>query len=113
LNEALHILGEAAFLGAIHDSAERYPPQNCHPNTREAVRKTIMDWIPKVSCYHSSGFMELQVSARRRSSKQSQRCFAVHPDLMRLGGAAFSLTEESLTAIEAIFCSQQSHVNWR
>jgi NACHT domain len=31
--------------GAIHDSAERYPPPNCHPDTRKAVRQIIMDWI--------------------------------------------------------------------
>ena len=32
-------------LGAIHDSAERSPPPNCHPNTRKAVRRIILDWI--------------------------------------------------------------------
>jgi NACHT domain len=32
-------------LGAIHDSAERYPPPNCHPDTRKAVRQIISDWI--------------------------------------------------------------------
>ena len=34
-------------LGAIHDSAERHPPLNCHPDTRkpEAVRQIILDWI--------------------------------------------------------------------
>ena len=32
-------------LGAIHDSAERYPSPNCHPETRKAVRKIILDWI--------------------------------------------------------------------
>ena len=32
-------------LGAIHDSAERYPSPNCHPDTRKAVRKIILDWI--------------------------------------------------------------------
>ena len=31
--------------GAIHDSAERYPPPNCHPDTRKAVRQIIIDWI--------------------------------------------------------------------
>jgi NACHT domain len=31
--------------GAIHDSAERYPPPNCHPDTRKAVRQIIVDWI--------------------------------------------------------------------
>jgi len=32
-------------LGAIHNSAERYPPPNCHPGTRRAVRQIILDWI--------------------------------------------------------------------
>ena len=32
-------------LGAIHDSAERSPPPNCHPDTRKAVRQIILDWI--------------------------------------------------------------------
>ena len=32
-------------LGAIHDSAERYPPPNCHPDTRKAVKQIILDWI--------------------------------------------------------------------
>ena len=31
--------------GAIHDSSERYPPPNCHPDTRKAVRQIILDWI--------------------------------------------------------------------
>jgi energy-coupling factor transporter ATP-binding protein EcfA2 len=39
----------AASLGAIHDSAERCPPPNCHPNTRIAVRKIILDWIHEES----------------------------------------------------------------
>ena len=36
-------------LGAIHDSAERYPSPNCHPDTRKAVRKIILDWIDSES----------------------------------------------------------------
>ena len=32
-------------LGAIHDSVERYPPPNCHSDTRKAVRQVILDWI--------------------------------------------------------------------
>ena len=36
-------------LEADHDSAERYPSPNCHPNTRKAVRKIILDWIDSES----------------------------------------------------------------
>ena len=41
----LHILRLGVSLGAIHDSAERYPSPNCHPDTRKAVRQIILDWI--------------------------------------------------------------------
>ena len=36
-------------LGAIHDSAERYPSPKCHPETRKAVQKIILDWIDSES----------------------------------------------------------------
>jgi NACHT domain len=48
-NEGLHALSLAISDGAIHDSAERYPPPNCHPDTRKAVRQIIVDWIHKES----------------------------------------------------------------
>ena len=44
-NEGLHTLRLASSLGAIHDSGERSPPPNCHPDTRKAVRQIILDWI--------------------------------------------------------------------
>ena len=31
--------------GAFHNSAERYDPPKCHPNTRKAILKMIMDWV--------------------------------------------------------------------
>ena len=36
-------------LGALHDSAERSPAPNCHPDTRKAVRQIILDWIRESS----------------------------------------------------------------
>ena len=47
-------------LGAIHDSSERFPPPNCHPDTRKAVRKIILDWIHSES---STSFFWLYGSA--------------------------------------------------
>ena len=44
-NEGLHYLKLGVSLGAIHDSAERSPAPNCHPGTRKAVRRIILDWI--------------------------------------------------------------------
>ena len=43
--EELHILRLGISLGAIHDAAERYPPPNCHPETRKAIRQIILKWI--------------------------------------------------------------------
>ena len=48
-------------LGAIHDSSERFPPPNCHPDTREAVRDIILDWIHNKSS--ESSFFWLYGSA--------------------------------------------------
>ena len=31
--------------GAFHNSDERYDPPKCHPHTRKAVLKKIMDWV--------------------------------------------------------------------
>ena len=31
--------------GAFHNSDERYDPPKCHPHTRRAVLKKIMDWV--------------------------------------------------------------------
>ena len=47
--EGLHILRLGVSLGGIHDSSERYPAPNCHPDTRNAVRQIILDWVCKES----------------------------------------------------------------
>ena len=38
-------LGKMIAPGAFHNSAERYDPPKCHPKTREAVLKALMDWV--------------------------------------------------------------------
>ena len=35
--------------GAFHNSEERYDPPKCHPHTRRAVLKKIMDWVKHVN----------------------------------------------------------------
>ena len=45
MDKGLHYLKLGVSLGAIHDSAERYPSPNCHPDTRKVVRQIILDWI--------------------------------------------------------------------
>ena len=49
MTEGLHILKLGVSLGAIHDSSERFPAPNCHPDTRKAVRQIILDWISNES----------------------------------------------------------------
>ncbi|PPQ90930.1 hypothetical protein CVT25_008297 [Psilocybe cyanescens] len=42
---AIDRLMEAASLGALHNSAERFDPPKCHPNTRTVVLQKLMDWF--------------------------------------------------------------------
>ena len=41
----MHKLAQLMAPGAFHNSAERYDPPKCHPNTRKAILKKIMDWV--------------------------------------------------------------------
>ena len=56
-------------------------------------------------------FTDLLVPVRQLSFRQLQNICAVHPDPVRILEAAFSFPEGRMVAIEAIFCSQQSHIN--
>lgn len=42
---ALELLRKNIAPGAFHDSDERYDPPKCHPHTRQAVLKKILDWL--------------------------------------------------------------------
>jgi len=41
----MELLHEHIAPGAFHNSDERYDPPKCHPHTRRAVLKKIMDWV--------------------------------------------------------------------
>ncbi|KAF8954565.1 hypothetical protein BDZ97DRAFT_460844 [Flammula alnicola] len=41
----IEILTSKIAPGAFHNAAERYDPPKCHPHTRTAVLKKIMEWI--------------------------------------------------------------------
>jgi len=43
----MELLQAATAPGAFHNSLERFDPPKCHPHTREAVRKKILDWVTK------------------------------------------------------------------
>jgi len=41
----MELLQQHIAPGAFHNSDERYDPPKCHPRTRRAVLKKIMDWV--------------------------------------------------------------------
>ena len=41
----MELLHQHISPGAFHNSDERYDPPKCHPHTRRAVLKKIMDWV--------------------------------------------------------------------
>ena len=41
----MRTLAKVMAPGAFHNSAERCNPPKCHPKTREAVLKKVMDWV--------------------------------------------------------------------
>ncbi|KAJ3570083.1 hypothetical protein NP233_g4636 [Leucocoprinus birnbaumii] len=42
--QGLDRLLEHSMRGAFHDSSDRYPPPRCHYDSRQELRKTIIDW---------------------------------------------------------------------
>ena len=45
----MELLQQHIAPGAFHNSDERYDPPKCHPHTRRAVLKKIMDWVKDVN----------------------------------------------------------------
>jgi hypothetical protein len=45
----MKILQQHIAPGAFHNSQERYDPPKCHPHTRRAVLKKIMDWVKEAN----------------------------------------------------------------
>ncbi|PPQ89614.1 hypothetical protein CVT25_012531 [Psilocybe cyanescens] len=43
--EGLSLIRDKIAVGAFHNSAERYDPPKCHPNTRGIVLNKIMEWV--------------------------------------------------------------------
>ncbi|KAF9475080.1 hypothetical protein BDN70DRAFT_884139 [Pholiota conissans] len=43
--KALDLLRQHITPGAFHDSDERYDPPKCHPHTRQAVLRKILNWL--------------------------------------------------------------------
>ena len=41
----MELLQQYIAPGAFHNSDERYDPPKCHPHTRKAVLKKIVEWV--------------------------------------------------------------------
>ena len=67
--------------------------------------------VTKVQHILSSGFTVLLVPVRQQSYRRLQSFYAVHLDPVIVLAEAFSFPEGKMAAIEAILCSQQSHIN--
>ena len=71
MTEGLHTLRLGVSLGATHDSAKRYPPPSCHPDTRKAVRQIILDWIGNESSASSFFWFYGPAGAGKTASLQA------------------------------------------
>ena len=78
-------------LGAIHDSAERSPPPNCHPDTRKAVRQIILDWIHSESSESSFFWLYGPAGAGKTAILQAIAEFLCSPSefSQNFGGSFF------------------------
>ena len=90
-HEGLHILRLGASLGAIHDSAERFPAPNCHPDTRKAVRRIILDWIRSQSSESHFFWLYGPAGAGKTSILQAIAEFLCSPSGsgLKFGGSFF------------------------
>jgi hypothetical protein len=90
-NEGLHTLRLGVSLGAIHDSAERHPPPNCHPDTRKAVRQIILDWIDNESLASSFFWLYGPVGGGKKAILQAIAEFLCSPpgSSQNFGGSFF------------------------
>lgn len=66
----LQILDRVVAAGAMHDSAERFPPPKCHPRTRLAIMNDILGWIKDPN--HSSKILWLNGPAGAGKSAIAQ-----------------------------------------
>ena len=112
-NEGLRTLQLGVSLEAIHDSAERYPPANCHPDTCKAVRQIILDWIGSESGAASFFWLYGPAGAGKTAILQAIAeflCRSPSGSRRNFRGSFFFLGERK-GAMYAIFCSQQSHIS--
>ena len=112
-NEGLHtLLRLGVSLGAIHDSAERHPPPNCHPDTRKAVREIILDWIRNENSASPFFWLYGPAGAGKTAILQAIAELLCSPSESGQNfGSSFFFSRGKKGRDHAIFCSQQSHIN--
>ena len=103
-------LGASNYLGAIHDLAEHYPLLNCHPDTRQAVRQIILDWIHSERSASSFFWLYGPAGVGKTAILQAIAEFLCSLSQAE-SGQAFSFLEERKGEIKTIFCFQQLHIN--
>ncbi|KAJ7496294.1 hypothetical protein B0H11DRAFT_2226760 [Mycena galericulata] len=86
-DSALHILHRASAVGAFHDSAERYPPPKCHPDTRNEILDRLWNWASETECTSNILWLYGPAGAGKSAIAQS---FCEELQLAdRLGGCFF------------------------
>ncbi|KAK7043061.1 hypothetical protein VNI00_008799 [Paramarasmius palmivorus] len=89
--QILHRLAERAAMNACHDAEARYPPPNCHPNTRVEILNRLGRWMDdehgaiRVSWIHGAAGVGKSAIAQKFSEN--------HPD--RLIGTFFFSRDDS------------------
>ncbi|KDR73183.1 hypothetical protein GALMADRAFT_723684 [Galerina marginata CBS 339.88] len=72
----IELLVEQTAPGAFHDSLERRPAPQCHPDTRRVVLKEIMDWAREHEQLHRFLWLSGQAGSGKSSIAQTiaERC---------------------------------------
>ncbi|PPQ93107.1 hypothetical protein CVT25_003087 [Psilocybe cyanescens] len=89
---AIDRLMEAASLGALHNSGERFDPPKCHPNTRTAVLQKLMDWFIGVFGWDNLAIAQTFAELCAAKNRLLASFFFSRSDLRRNNEKAFVAT---------------------
>ncbi|KAF8907054.1 hypothetical protein CPB84DRAFT_1675130, partial [Gymnopilus junonius] len=64
----------------MYDSAERFPPPKCHPDTRVAIQKEIQDWVVDPGSAHSVFWLRASAGEGKSAIMQSIAQLLSSPD---------------------------------
>jgi len=90
--------------GAAHDSAERFPPPRCHPNTRRAVVSSMFEWVTNL--LRTSGVLWLRGPAGAGKTAIAQTfCEMVEKEGYLAGSFFFSRTVHGRNTAQYLFAT--------